>query len=1027
MTLPASRNLRQLCTLTALFLACAHAAVKPLAISQTRYELRSGEPAEFAAPAETLDFLLHAVSRSAEFADGSAAGLVLAPSSTGERLLLAAPARVEPGEYTVQVTATSQTGETRQVALSVLVKPRAGIPSNAKRPPVVLLNGWIAGFDGTCPVANSSAETFGNLANYLVADGVPAVYLFDNCLEDAGKPVETLAADLASYLKSIKYDNGAQVPQIDLVAHSMGGLIARAYLSGLQANQSLVPPATTLVRKLVLIATPNFGSFVAGNYSTSLLSGSQGAELIPGSALLWNLATWNQLGDDLRGVDAIAIAGNAGTYTPSLSSSVLLQNASDGFVSLTSASLGFVAQQPAVTRVVPYCHVDPAAFANSSLGIFACSAPGIANVTATSHPTSQIVRSFLAGTTDWKSIGTAADADAYLSKNGGMYFTLVNSAGAYLSDVTAVQWGTVALTNGGDAGVIYYGDFLFGNGQFLATSTAAGRVNCGSVVEPAQFFTAARCKIGTAIASVGPLNSGAAHTINAGTTITITGATFGSQCSGCQVSATAAGSTTSQVLTITSWSATEIKAALPASLTGMLTITVRATNGTDSIAVMAVTPAILSAAPASLTLQYAYLQGGSAPAAQSIQISNTGSGALSWTATAKDAWLTLSAASGTAPATLTVTAIPGTLAPGTYASTVTITAASATNSPITFTVTLTVSTPPAILVAAPLELNFQYTYGSALPPSPAITIANGGGGTLSWTAAASDSWIILSTASGTAPGSLVVAFNPANLAQGTYLGSIQIAADGADGSPATVAVTLVVQGAPPAPVISAVGNAGSFQPGVASGTWISVFGTHLSAITYSWQSTDFVHSLLPTTLQGVSVTVNGMPAYVAYISPTQINLLAPDDASTGNVQVQVTTAQQASNNFSAAKTAYSPAFFTYGAGAYVAALHSADYSLVSTAQPAKPGETILLYGTGFGPSTPALPSSQLVPGSQPLAAAVQVTVGGVPATVSFAGIVSPGLCQFNITLPALPAGDAAVVATLAGNTTQSGVSITIQP
>ena len=57
-----------------------------------------------------------------------------------------------------------------------------------------------------------------------------------------------------------------------------------------------------------------------------------------------------------------------------------------------------------------------------------------------------------------------------------------------------------------------------------------------------------------------------------------------------------------------------------------------------------------------------------------------------------------------------------------------------------------------------------------------------------------------------------------------------------------------------------------------------------------WQASDIVNGALPTLLQGVSVTVNGLPAYVDYISPTQINALAPDDATLGPVPVQVTTA-----------------------------------------------------------------------------------------------------------------------------------------
>src|ERR1039458_5228017 len=276
---------------------CALAQIAPMALHQTRYEIRAGEPAEIAAPAETLDFLLHAKSRRV-----SIGGLVVGPSYTGDRILLAASPRAKPGKYTVTLTATSETGEQRQTTLAVVVEAQPTVPLNSTRPPVVLVNGWMNGFTGGCPISTIST-TFGNLAQYLTQqDGVPVVYLFDNCAVDQGNDtIETLGADLGAFLNTIQYDTGAQVPQIDLVAHSMGGLIARAYLAGLQTNESLAPPSPTLVGKLVLIATPNFGSFVAGNYSTYGVFGTQDAEMVPGSSLLWNLATWNQRGDDLRG------------------------------------------------------------------------------------------------------------------------------------------------------------------------------------------------------------------------------------------------------------------------------------------------------------------------------------------------------------------------------------------------------------------------------------------------------------------------------------------------------------------------------------------------------------------------------------------------------------------------------------------------------------------------------------------------------------------------------------------------------
>ena len=1031
--------------LAALLLCCACQAaetpaatpaihpVRPLAVRQTRYEMRVGEPVRVAASSETLDFLLKAKSLHVEI-DGAGSNVAVAGlNQTRDQVLLAASPRLAPGEYTARLSATSATGEERTAALAIVLKPMQTVPSGSTRPPVVLLNGWETGFTGACPVSTSSADTFGNLASYLVSDSVPIVYFFDNCVVDPNATIEALGADLGTYLNTIKYDNGDQVPQIDLVAFSMGGLIARSYLAGLQTTGTATPPATTLVHDLILIATPNFGSFVAGNYATTLSAspGTQDAELIPGSSFLWNLATWNQRGDDLRGVNALAIVGNAGVYLPDLSATTQLNNASDGLVSVTSAALGFALPDDTPTQVVPYCHIDPSAFTNTIFGTFACSGAGIANVTSETQETGEIVRSFLAGTTDWQSIGTAADKDAWLSIDGGIFFAMQDQNGNYVSDLTAVAFGSVALTNGGDSGVVFYTDFVNGTGMYQATSSSLGTINCGSLKEDLGYVSAARCKINTAIFSIGPLSSAPGRIVNSGSTITITGVNFGQQCGSCQVLATPAGSSTQTALQVSSWKDTSISATLPSSFTGLVTIQVKAVPGTDAITIMAAVPGpTLAATPTSL--QFAYTSGGTVPAAQSVQITNSGSGTLTWTAAASDAWLSVSAASGTAPSTLSVSVSPTALKTGTYNGKVTITATDAANSPLTIDVTLTVTASAAMVTVTPQTLSFSYTVGGTAPAAQSISITTGGTGSLAWTASSSVFWASVSPASGSASGAASVSVNPANLAAGSYTGNLEIAAAGGT---ASVSITLAVTGTQPAGTITSVTNAGSFQPGFASATWVSIFGTNLSASTQTWGAGDFSNGMLPTSLDGVSVTINGIPAYVEYISQTQINVLAPDDSATGAVQVQVTAAGQKSNSYTAQKQQFAPAFFTFDNGKYVAAEHAADYSYVGAnglfagATPAKPGETVLLYGTGFGPTDPAAPAGQLVTSPVPLPAnSVQVTIGGVAATVGFAGLTDgAGLYQLNVTVPAnLPSGDAAVVATIGGVQTQSGVSITVQ-
>jgi len=138
--------------------------------------------------------------------------------------------------------------------------------------------------------------------------------------------------------------------------------------------------------------------------------------------------------------------------------------------------------------------------------------------------------------------------------------------------------------------------------------------------------------------------------------------------------------------------------------------------------------------------------------------------------------------------------------------------------------------------------------------------------------------------------------------------------------------------------------------------------------------------------------------------------------------VVVTAADQPSNSITAQKQSFSPAFFIGGNTAYAAAQH-ADYSLVSAAHPAQPGETIMIYGTGFGPTNPAVPTGQLVTTAEPLANSVQFSIGGVTAASSFAGLVEAGVYQFNVTVPAaLPDGDAGLLAAISSVQTQSGSS-----
>ena len=204
--------------------------------------------------------------------------------------------------------------------------------------------------------------------------------------------------------------------------------------------------------------------------------------------------------------------------------------------------------------------------------------------------------------------------------------------------------------------------------------------------------------------------------------------------------------------------------------------------------------AVLAVSPKALTFNYT--AGATIPAAESIQLTNSGGGTLNWSATTSATWLSVAAASGTAPSTLSVAVSPTGLGVETYTGSIQISAAGASNSPVSVTVTLTVAPASPILAVSPKALAFNYTVGHAPLAARGISITNTGGGTLSWTASASAAWVGLSSASGKAPAMLSVSVNPATLAPGFYSATVLITAAAGTGSPASVSVRLVVRKKP---------------------------------------------------------------------------------------------------------------------------------------------------------------------------------------------------------------------------------------
>jgi uncharacterized protein (TIGR03437 family) len=194
-------------------------------------------------------------------------------------------------------------------------------------------------------------------------------------------------------------------------------------------------------------------------------------------------------------------------------------------------------------------------------------------------------------------------------------------------------------------------------------------------------------------------------------------------------------------------------------------------------------------------------------------------------------------------------------------------------------------------------------------------------------------------------------------------------------------------------------NGASLLPGIAPGIWMTIQGSNLSNVTRTWTAADFSGSDLPTKLEGTSVTVNGHQAYVYYVSPTQLNVLTPDDTTVGPVPVQVTTPEGASNTVNVLQNSFSASLFSFdNQGRTYAAAVRADGTYLGPATPAKPGDIILLFATGLGPTKLPNPIGQLVNPS-PLTNRVSVFINDSLATLQSASLISPGLYQLNVVVP----------------------------
>jgi uncharacterized protein (TIGR03437 family) len=241
------------------------------------------------------------------------------------------------------------------------------------------------------------------------------------------------------------------------------------------------------------------------------------------------------------------------------------------------------------------------------------------------------------------------------------------------------------------------------------------------------------------------------------------------------------------------------------------------------------------------------------------------------------------------------------------------------------------------------------------------------------------------------------------------------------------------------PTITSVVNGASFGNTIEAGSWVTIFGSNLAPSTIAtgraWNpATEIMNGILPTILDGVSVSINGKETAISYLSNTQLNVQAPDDMSTGNVAVTVTTANGTSDAAMANLQTYSPGLFMvttkYPAGILADGTYLGSPGLLGptvTSRPAVAGDVIQFFGTGFGPTSPGVPSDKVYSGAASTVGAVTATIGGVNAAVQFAGISAAGLYQINVAVPAgLASGDQSLIMMTGGLSTQSGMFVTMK-
>lgn len=273
-----------------------------------------------------------------------------------------------------------------------------------------------------------------------------------------------------------------------------------------------------------------------------------------------------------------------------------------------------------------------------------------------------------------------------------------------------------------------------------------------------------------------------------------------------------------------------------------------------------------------------------------------------------------------------------------------------------------------------------------------------------WTAEASEPWVRIEPSTGLFDSQqhIEVLVDQAGMDLGTYTATVSIASEGMPGAPATIDVDLTV-----VPVVTeadfpqlstggTVNGANSSSGDFAPGSLITLYGENFS--TETAQAASFP---LPTTLAGVRVILNGNPAPLLYVSPTQINAQVSTEAWVGRGGVIVQNGLGQNRQIPIEVTTVAPELFVHGSGDVIA--FNEDGSINGSGNPAIPGGFITVYITGVGPTDPPVAAGWPAPSNPPAVATTEAwaTIDGVAAEITFIGLAPgyAGVGQVNIKVP----------------------------